>query len=206
LWLEELATPYYAFKEAGFEVVVASPAGGPIPIDKGCMAPMFFSEECKKFMHDGDAIGALCHSVKLDTIAFPADVDAIYMPGGHGACVDFINNPTLKSAIETMYNAGKIVSTVCHGPICLCDCTKSDGSPLVQGLTVTGFADSEEAAVGKTELVPYLIETRFKEQGANYEKADDWNSKVCVAGNLITGQNPQSSGDAAKAVIAALTA
>ena len=210
LWLEELAVPYYAFKEKGYDVVVASPAGGPIPIDKGCMSDPFFTAECKKFMHDADAIGDLCHSVKLDTLSFPGDFDAMYMPGGHGACVDFINNPTLKKNIEDMYNAGKIVATVCHGPICLCECTQADGTtPFVKGKTVAGFADSEEAAVGKTDLVPYLIETRFKEQGANYEKGDDWASKVCIdkseAGKtLITGQNPASSAEAAKAVIAAL--
>jgi putative intracellular protease/amidase len=205
VWLEEIAAPYLAFKEKGYEIVVASPAGGGIPIDKGSMGDGFMTDDCKKFMHDADAIGAICHSVKLDTISFPGDVDAIYLPGGHGCCVDFINNPVLKSAIETMYNAGKIVATVCHGPICLAECNKADGTPLVQGLTVTGFADSEEAAVGMTALVPYLIETRFKEQGAKYEKADDWNSKVCVAGNLITGQNPGSSVAAAATVIKALS-
>jgi putative intracellular protease/amidase len=203
VWLEEIAVPYLAFKEKGYEIVVASPAGGPIPIDAGSMGSL--DDVCKKFMHDAGAIGAICHSVKLDTISFPGDVDAIYLPGGHGCCVDFINNPVLKSAIETMYNAGKIVATVCHGPICLAECSKADGTPLVHGLTVTGFSDSEEAAVGKTDAVPYLIETRFREQGANYVKAADWNSKVCVDGNLITGQNPSSSTAATKAFIKALT-
>ena len=187
-------------------MVVASPAGGAIPIDKGSLGAPFFTDLGKKFMHDAEAVGDLCHSVKLDTISFPGDFDCIYMPGGHGACVDYINNPTLKAAIETMYNAGKIVATVCHGPICLCECTKPDGTPFVQGKTVTGFTDSEEAAVGMTSIVPYLIETKFKEQGANYQKADDWNCKVCVDGNLITGQNPQSSEGAAEAVIKALSA
>lgn len=206
MWLEEIAAPYLAFTEKGYEVVVASPAGGAIPIDKGSMAEMFMTADSKKFMHDADAIGAMCHSVKLDTISFPGDFDCLFTPGGHGCCTDFVNNPALKSAIETMYNAGKIVATVCHGPICLAECNKADGTPLVQGLTVTGFADSEEAAVGQTDNVPYLIETRFKEQGANYEKTDDWNPKVCIAGNLITGQNPASSAPAAEAVIKALSA
>jgi putative intracellular protease/amidase len=206
LWLEEFAAPYYLFKEAGYEIVVASPAGGPIPIDQGCMAEMFFTEPCKKFMHDADAIGALSHTVKLDTLSFPGDVDAIYLPGGHGACVDFVSNPTLKAAIETMLKEGKLVCTVCHGPICLIECTKEDGTPLVQGKTVTGFADSEEEAVQKTDIVPYLIEAKFKEQGAIYEKSADWTSKVCIDGNLITGQNPQSSEEAANAIIKALSA
>jgi putative intracellular protease/amidase len=206
LWLEEFAAPYFIFKEKGYEIVVASPAGGPIPFDKGSMTLPFFTDASKKLLHDADAMGALSHSIKLESLVFPSDVDAVYMPGGHGACVDYVDNPTLKTVIETMYNAGKVVATVCHGPICLAECTKADGkTPLVQGLTVTGFTDSEEAAVQKTNLVPYLIEARFKEQGAKFEKADDWNSKVCVDGNLITGQNPQSSEEAAGAVIKALT-
>jgi putative intracellular protease/amidase len=204
LWIEELASPYYIFKEAGYEIVIASPAGGPVPIDAGSMADGFFSDEAKKFMHDAAAVGQLSHSIKLDTLNFPGDFDAIYLPGGHGCCTDFIGNPALKSAIETMYRAGKFVTTVCHGPICLTECTKEDGTPFVQGKTVTGFTDSEEAAVGYTEVVPVLIETKFKEQGANFEKGDDWTSKVCIDGNLITGQNPQSSVGAATALVKAL--
>uniref|UniRef100_A0A7S0F701 DJ-1/PfpI domain-containing protein n=1 Tax=Craspedostauros australis TaxID=1486917 RepID=A0A7S0F701_9STRA len=206
VWMEEIAAPYYKFVEAGYEVTIASPAGGAIPVDAGSLSDPFFTDASKKFLHDATAMGKFMHSKKLETLQFPSDYDAIYMPGGHGCCVDFIDNATLKSAIETMYNAGKIVATVCHGPICLCDCETPDGKPFVQGKTVTGFADSEEEAVQKVELVPYLIETRFKEQGANYEKADDWNSKVCIDGNLITGQNPQSSEAAAEAVIKALAA
>ena len=205
LWLEELAAPFYVFQNEGFEIVMASPAGGPIPIDAGSMAEPYFTDAAKKFMHDATAVGALCHTAKLDTLSFPGDFDAIYLPGGHGTCVDYIGNPTIKSAIETMYRAGKIVATVCHGPISLTECTNEDGSPLVKGKTVTGFSDSEEAAVGYTDVVPVLIETKFKEQGANYEKGDDWTSKVCVDGNLITGQNPQSSDEAAKAVVQALS-
>jgi len=156
-------------------------------------------------MHDAAAVGALCHTGKLDTFSFPGDFDAIYLPGGHGTCVDFIGNASVKSAIETMYRAGKVVATVCHGPISLVECTNEDGTPLVQGKTVTGFSNSEEAAVGFTDAVPVLIETKFKEQGANFEKGDDWTSKVCVDGNLITGQNPQSSEEAAKAVLEVLS-
>ena len=206
LWLEEFAAPYYIFKEAGYDIVVASPAGGPIPIDKKSMVGGFFTEPGKKLMHDSEAIGLLCHTIKLEDLSFPEDIDAIFMPGGHGACIDYISNPTLKKVIETMYNEGKIVSAVCHGPISLIECNKPDGTPLVAGKKVTGFSNSEEEAVQWTNLVPYLIESKFIEQGGLFEKADDWNPKVCVDGNLITGQNPQSSEGVAKAVIAALTA
>jgi putative intracellular protease/amidase len=106
-----------------------------------------------------------------------------------------------------MYNTKKLVASVCHGPIALAECNKEDGTPLVQGLTVTGFSDAEEAAVQHTDKVPFLIEARFKEQGAKYEKAEqDWNPKVCVDGNLVTGQNPASSEPAAKKVVELLGA
>lgn len=164
-----------------------------------------FTDAAKKFMHDPTAIGALSHSVALESIDFSdGSVDAIYLPGGHGTCVDFIGNPALKKAVEVMYAAGKIVAAVCHGPIGLCECTKPDGSPLVQGLSVAGFSDSEEHAVQLQAIVPFLLESKLKELGAKYEKVEDWNSKVCVAGKLITGQNPQSSEEAAKEMIAML--
>jgi putative intracellular protease/amidase len=110
----------------------------------------------------------------------------------------------LKKAIETLYTSGKVVASVCHGPVCFVDCIKADGTPLVSGLKVTGFSNTEEEAVQLTGLVPFLLEDKLKELGGNYEKGDDWNSKICVDGNLVTGQNPQSSDACADAVIAIL--
>jgi putative intracellular protease/amidase len=205
LWLEELACPYYLFKEAGFDVIIASPNGGPCPIDKGSMAEAFFTDPGKKFMHDGEAVGHLSHTVKLADVDLVA-VDALYMTGGHGTCVDFIDNPVLKAAIESFYISGKVVAADCHGPICLADCVKEDGTPLVQGKQVTGFTDTEEDAVQLTSIVPFLIESRFKEQGALFEKGSDWTSNVSVDGKLVTGQNPQSSEACAMAVIKLLSA
>lgn len=206
LWVEEFAAPYYMFQEKGFDIVVASSSGGPIPIDTGSMSEPYFTDAAKKLMLDAKAFDTLSHSVKLDTLSFPGDFDALFVPGGHGAGVDFVSNPPMKAAIESMYAAGKIVAAVCHGPMCLIECVKPDGTPLVAGKTVTGFTDTEEAAVAKTDIVPYLIESKFKEQGANFEKAADWNSKACADGNLITGQNPQSSEATAELVIKALSA
>lgn len=177
-------------------------------IDSTSLRGDAFTESSKKFLCDADAMDMFCHTKKLEDVTVPGDFDCLYIPGGHGCCTDGINNPVLKKAIEATYNAGKLVATVCHGPIALAECTKVDGStPLVQGLTVTGFSDAEEAAVGHTETVPYLIESRFVEQGAKYEKAaNDWAPKVCVDGNLITGQNPASSEPAAKKVVEMLSA
>ena len=123
----------------------------------------------------------------------------MFMCGGHGTAVDFIDNNALKAAIETMYNSGKIVSAVCHGPVCLVDCVKADGTPLVQGLNVTVFSDAEEEMVQMVDKVPFLVETRFHELGAKYSKAADaWHPHVCADGNLVTGQNPASSTDCEK--------
>ncbi|KAL7428924.1 hypothetical protein ACHAXM_001456 [Skeletonema potamos] len=205
LWIEELAAPYYEFKRAGYEVVIASPAGGPIPVDKNSMGEGFFTDEAKKFMHDGEAIGQLSHSTKLDSIDFSSGVDAIFCCGGHGTCVDFHDNATLKNAIEIMYAADKVVSAVCHGPMALPQCNKPDGTPLVQGKVVAAFKDSEEIAVALQDKVPFMLESKLREQGAKYESADDWNSKCCVDGKLVTGQNPQSSVACAAAVISILS-
>lgn len=203
LWIEELAAPYYAWKEAGFDVLVASTNGGAVPIDANSMGPGVFTDAAQRFMHDKDAVGALSHTVAVKDVDW-SDVDAVFLPGGHGTCVDFIDNPDLRSAVEAVFNAGKVVSAVCHGPMGLCDCKKPDGTPLVAGKTVTGFSDSEEAQAQLDHLVPYLLESKLRELGGAYEKGENWTSKVCVDGNLVTGQNPQSSHEVATAVIGLL--
>ncbi|KAL3756548.1 hypothetical protein ACHAWU_009942 [Discostella pseudostelligera] len=205
LWIEELAVPYYQFTDAGYEVVIASPAGGPIPIDKSSMSGEFFNDACKKFMHDADAIGQLGHSTKLESIDFSSGIDGIFLCGGHGTCTDFHVSDDLKSAIETLYSADKVVAAVCHGPMGLTHCTNPDGTPLVKDKVVTGFKDTEEIMVQLENIVPFMLETKLKELGAKYESADDFTPNVCVDGKLVTGQNPQSSDKIAAAVIALLS-
>lgn len=199
VWLEELAVPYYMFRAKGYQVLIASVKGGEIPIDGSSLQGDFYVDASKDFINDEQAMGKLKNSMTLSEIDFHT-VDAIYLTGGHGTCVDFITSPDLKKAIELLFAQDKVVAADCHGPIAFCNCVKPDGTPLVAGKTVTGFSDSEEDAVKLTELVPFLLEAKFKEQGANYEKGDDWSPKVCVDGKLVTGQNPQSSEVCAKAV------
>mmetsp|Transcript_16706 Transcript_16706/g.20407 ORF Transcript_16706/g.20407 Transcript_16706/m.20407 type:complete len:224 (-) Transcript_16706:167-838(-) len=200
LWIHELAAPYYEFATVGYEIIIASPAGGAVPIDAASMTEGYFKDECKKFMHDPVAFGKLSHSVKIEDIDWES-VDAIFLTGGHGTCTDFIGQPSVKSSIETMYNSDKIVAGCCHGVVAFVDCVKKDGSPLVQGKNVTGFSNSEEEAVQLTKTVPFLLESKFKELGANYEKGADWGAYVTIDGKLITGQNPASADDTARAVI-----
>eukprot|EP00527_Entomoneis_sp_CCMP2396_P008846 CAMPEP_0198142218 /NCGR_PEP_ID=MMETSP1443-20131203/5077_1 /TAXON_ID=186043 /ORGANISM="Entomoneis sp., Strain CCMP2396" /LENGTH=224 /DNA_ID=CAMNT_0043805187 /DNA_START=134 /DNA_END=808 /DNA_ORIENTATION=+ len=203
LWLEEAAVPYYLFREKKFQVVLASIKGGEIPIDQSSLSGDFYVAAAKKFIEDEEAQKKINNSIALSDIDFTT-VDAIYLSGGHGVCADYVGNETLKNAVETVYKAGKIVAADCHGPIGLAQCVKPDGTPLVAGKKVTGFTNSEEAAVGMTDKVPFLIETKFKEQGAEFTAGPDWNPNICVDGNLYTGQNPQSSDELSLAVAKAL--
>lgn len=206
-WYEEVACPYYVLKEAGVDVTLASPAGGAIPIDAGSKAEMFMTEHTKRFDGDDEALKALANSAKL------ADVDAskfdcVYLAGGHATYTDFPDSKELIAIVEGFYAAGKVVAADCHGPVGLVNCKKPDGTPLVADLAVTGFADSEEQAVGldpvACDVLPFSLEQKFVSLGGKFAKAGDWSSHALVAGNLITGQNPQSSEAVAKAIIAAL--
>mmetsp|Transcript_83876 Transcript_83876/g.125745 ORF Transcript_83876/g.125745 Transcript_83876/m.125745 type:complete len:225 (-) Transcript_83876:79-753(-) len=203
LWLEEAAVPFYLFREKGFQVILASIKGGEIPIDQASLTGDFYVPAAKKFMEDEDAQSKLQKSIALADIDF-GTVDAIYLTGGHGTCDDYVTSANLKQAVEKLFAAGKIVAADCHGPIGLAQCVKPDGTPLVAGKTVTGFTDSEENAVGLVDKVPFLIETKFKEQGAKFVAAEDWAVNTCVDGNLYTGQNPASSEELSQAVAKAL--
>ena len=205
VWLEECAAPYYIFVEAGLEVSMATPAGGPTPIDKGSMGEGFFTDACKKFLHDQEAMSLFMHTKKLSEVDLAA-FDALYLSGGHGCCTDFAANADVKAAIETMY-ASKLVAADCHGPIALAQCAKPDGTPLVAGLAVTCFSDVEEDQVGQTEAVKPFSgsnEQGLAGKGGKYTKGDPWTSHVVVSGNLVTGQNPQSAEAFAEAVVKAL--
>ena len=207
VWIAELAEPYYAFKAAGYDVTIASTAGGACPIDAGSMKGDALTEDSKKFMVDAEAFGAFCHSVKLD--AAMTGFDCVYLCGGHGCCVDFAGEKAtaLVSVINAHYAAGKVIAADCHGPYGLIDCTKPDGTPLVAGLKVTAFTDAEEKAAGAMEWVlgsAKSMEATFTEQGATFVGGPDWAPNVVTDGNLITAQNPGSAPACAAAVIAAL--
>ncbi|BDD02563.1 type 1 glutamine amidotransferase domain-containing protein [Aureibacter tunicatorum] len=191
-WIEELASPYYAFKKEGFDVVMASVNGGLSPFDPGSAAEGAINEEGKKFQNDEDAQNLVQNTVKLSDIN-PSDFDAVFYPGGHGLLWDLVNNSESISLIEYFNNSGQPVATVCHGPAVLANAKQKDGSPLVQGRKVTGFSDAEESAISLTEVVPFLLEEKFRESGADYSKGENWASYVVVDENLITGQNPASS-------------
>lgn len=199
-WLEEFASPYYVFKDANADVTLASPDGGQPPMDPKSDEPDSETESTRRFKCDDAAQAALANTLRLSDIS-PADYDAVFYPGGHGPLWDLAENLNSIALIESMYASGKPVAAVCHAPAVLRHAKAPDGSPLVQGRSVTGFSNAEEAAVQLTDVVPFLLEDELKAKGANYSKADDWQPNVIADEILITGQNPASSELAAKAVL-----
>lgn len=202
-WLEEFAAPYYVFKDAGAEITLASPKGGQPPLDPKSGEKDFQTAATARFNTDMEAQAALAHTVKLKEIS-PTDYDALFYPGGHGPLWDLADDKDSIALIESMYNQGKPVSAVCHAPCVFRHARSCDGSPLVQGKSVTGFSNSEEAAVGLTDVVPFLVEDELQKNGGKYSKGADWQPYVVQDNNLITGQNPASSETVAKAVLARL--
>lgn len=202
-WLEELAAPYYVFKDSGAEITLASPKGGQPPLDPKSAEADFQTAATERFNADSEAVAALAHTVKLKDVS-PADYDALFYPGGHGPLWDLAEDKDSIALIEAMYADDKPVSAVCHAPGVLRYAKAPDGLPLVQGKSITGFSNSEEAAVGLTEIVPFLVEDELKKNGGRYSKGADWQSYSLCDGNLITGQNPASSEAVAKAVLALL--
>ncbi|MEN4568878.1 type 1 glutamine amidotransferase domain-containing protein [Pantoea agglomerans] len=202
-WLEELAAPYYAFLDAGVKITLASPKGGQPPLDPKSDEPDSQTDETRRFHADSAAQAVLASTVKLDTVDQEA-FDAVFYPGGHGPLWDLANDKHSISLIEQTLQAGKPVALVCHAPGVLRDVKNADGTPLVKGKKVTGFTNSEEEGVGLTEVVPFLVEDVLKQNGGLYSRGDDWQSYTVQDGLLITGQNPGSSAETAKVLLASL--
>lgn len=204
-WLEEFAAPYYAFLEAGAEVTVASPKGGQPPLDPKSDEPDFQTDQTRRYHADPQTQAVLGTTVKLSSVSH-ADYDAIFYPGGHGPLWDLAEDKVSISLIEAAYRAGKPVALVCHAPGVLRHVTNIDGSPIVSAKKVTGFTNTEEDAVGLTDVVPFLVEDSLKQNGGIYSSGDDWTSYVVRDGLLITGQNPGSSTETASVLINSLKA
>lgn len=202
-WLEELAAPYYLFKDAGAEITLASPKGGQPPLDPKSNEPDSQTDDTRRFEADPDATAALAATVKLSDVS-EADFDTVFYPGGHGPLWDLAEDATSIALIEGFLAADKPVALVCHAPGVLRHVKTPAGRPLVEGKTVTGFANSEEDAVGLTDIVPFLVEDELKALGGIYSRGPDWGSYVLRDGLLITGQNPGSSPATAQALMDAM--
>jgi putative intracellular protease/amidase len=202
-WLEELAAPYYAFKQAGAQITLASPKGGRPPLDPKSNEPGFQSDETRRFEADAEATAALANTVRLADVAH-TQFDTIFYPGGHGPLWDLAEDPISIALIERFLAANKPVALVCHAPGALRHVKTATGRPLVEGRKVTGFANSEEEAVGLTDVVPFLVEDELKAKGGIYSRGPDWGSYAVQDGLLITGQNPGSSAETARMLMGAL--
>jgi len=202
-WLEELAAPYYVFKDAGAGVTLASPEGGQPPLDPKSDDPDAQTEATRRFKADSAANAELAATARLDSLS-AHDFDAVFYPGGHGPLWDLVDNEESIRLIEDFWAGNKPVSAVCHAPIALVNAKDENGENIVKNREVTGFTNSEEEAAGLTKVVPLLVEDTMIARGAKYSNIDDWQSYTRQDGNLITGQNPASSEAVAQLVLAAL--
>ncbi len=203
-WLEEFAAPYFVFRDAGVELTLASPKGGQPPIDPKSDLAEEQTPAMTRFKQDKQAQKDLSQTVKLSDMK-SEDFDTIFYVGGHGPMWDLVDNPDSISLIESFYNSGKPVAAVCHSPGVF-HRVMYQGEPLVKGKRVTGFTNGEEAAVGLTHVVPFLVEDELKRIGGLYEKAADWAPFALVDSRIVTGQNPASSTLAAKTLMETVAA
>lgn len=202
-WLEEFAAPYYVFKDAGADITLASPKGGQPPLDPASDTDDAQTDATARFKKDDAAQKALANTHVLSDIADDG-FDAIFYPGGHGPLWDLAEDADSRALIEAFAATDRPVGAVCHAPAVFKHPKAANGTPLVSGRKVTGFTNTEEDGVGLTEIVPFLVEDMLKDNGATYSKGPDWGSFVVVDGKLVTGQNPASSAEAAKKLLALL--
>ena len=202
-WLEELAAPYYVFLDAGADVTLASPLGGQPPMDPKSDDTSLDTDATRRFRQDKEAQQGLAATLPLSSV-HPEDYDALFYPGGHGPLWDLAESSVSIGLIEDFYQSGKPVGAVCHAPGVLRHAKAENGQPLVKGKRVTGFSNSEEAAVNLTEVVPFLVEDELKAKGGLYARGDDWGVHIERDDLLITGQNPASSEATAEALIGRL--
>ncbi|MRX27864.1 type 1 glutamine amidotransferase domain-containing protein [Kangiella sp. HZ709] len=203
-WLEEFATPYYVFKDAGAALILASPQGGHPPLDPKSNDADSQTDATIRFGSDDNAQHQLATTHKLSEIDIN-DFDGIFYPGGHGPLWDLAEDKNSIALIEAAYEAEKVISAVCHAPAVFKNTKSASGEPLIKGKTVTGFSNTEEEAVQLTNIVPFLVEDMITENGAHYSKDEDWHPHCVVDGLLITGQNPASSEAVAQAVLKKLS-
>lgn len=201
IWMEELAAPYHAFKDAGYGVLIASPKGGQPPVDPGSLATGMRGAVVDRFEADPEATAAMQGSTRLDAIMGMEPFVGVFLVGGHGAMWDFPNDAALGRLLQQAAAQEKAIGAVCHGVAGLL----AAGVPgSLKGRSVAGFSNAEEAAVGLTEVVPFLLETRLGEAGFRYSSGAAFSSHVVTDGALVTGQNPQSSEAVARAMCAVL--
>ncbi|MEJ6476619.1 type 1 glutamine amidotransferase domain-containing protein [Pseudoalteromonas piscicida] len=202
-WVEEFAAPYYAFVDAGVEVTLASPKGGQPPIDPKSEMADFQTDSTKRYFNDANARALVANTIPLAQLN-AAEFDAVFYPGGHGPLWDLATDTHSITLINAFLAADKPVGAVCHASAVLMDVKTESGEYLVKDKAVSGFTNSEEAAVGLTDVVPFLLEDELVKRGADFQKVDDWNVFAVRDGLIFTGQNPASSELVAEKMLAYL--
>jgi putative intracellular protease/amidase len=199
-WVEEFAAPYYELADAGAEITLASPKGGQPPIDPSSELSGAQTKFTHRFDKDESLKQKLAHTLKLRDVK-AANYDAVFYPGGHGPMWDLVKDTNSIALLEAFQKQGKPMALVCHAPCALLKVKLPNGDALIKGKDVTGFSDTEEAAVKLSKVVPFLLEDELKKTGGHYSKGPDWGVYVQTDGLLITGQNPASSAEVAKALL-----
>ena len=206
VWFEELATPYYAFVDAGAEVEIASVGGGRVPIDPHSLQPAGKNPaSVERFLQDKTAMEKIENAPKVDSVT-SSGFGAVFLPGGHGTMWDLPQSKPLADLLTTAWHGGKVVAAVCHGPAGLVNVQDGSGQPLVAGRRVSAFSNAEEVAAGLAGTVPFPLESRLRELGARYESGPDFQPYAIRDGNLVTGQNPASSEAVARLTLEAIQA
>lgn len=202
-WLEELASPYWRFVDAGYNVTIASPKGGVAPIDPVSIEDTWISEAGRRFRSDAGAMAAVANSLPLDTI--DADEFAgLFLVGGSATTWDFPHNPALRKIVETYFPQNKVIAAVCHGVIGLVQAVDQHGEPLVKNRNVTSISNAEDVMMGLDKVVPVLPEEMLRKLRGIYTAAAPLAAHVVVDPPLFTGQNPASADPLAVAVLAHL--
>ncbi|GAA0450907.1 type 1 glutamine amidotransferase domain-containing protein [Alkalibacillus silvisoli] len=196
LWLEEFAVPYIKFIEQGYDIKVTSIEGGEVPLDPNSI------EERPEWKAAETALKDTEKLTKADADQF----DAVFLPGGHGTMFDFPDHEVLQYVLQQFAEKDKVIGSVCHGPAGLVNVTYEDGTPIVKGKKITAFTDEEEKEMQLDIHMPFMLETKLREQGANFDRGDKWTDFSVRDHNIVTGQNPQSSESTAIRVIRAIEA
>lgn len=206
VWLEEVTTPYYSFRDAGVEVDLYSIAGGDIPIDpKSMRAAGENDPSVERYLSDAEGMQCFRKTHPVTEVDIQA-YDAVFFPGGHGTMWDYPDNDAVAELVGAAIRDGKVVGAVCHGPAALISAKSAGGAALVAGKRLTGFTNTEESAAGLTDSVPFLLEDRLRALGADFSSGPDFRPFALRDGLLVTGQNPASAEVTAALVLEALEA
>lgn len=199
---EELAAPYWILSDAGWQIELASIKGGKPPADPSSAEGDAMTDEVRRLLADEAVMNKLENTTKVEEVEV-SGCDIVFLPGGHGTMWDLPNSKALGDLLGRAFDKGAVVGAVCHGPAGLLSARLASGDPLVHGRRVAGFTNSEEDAVGLSDVVPFMLEDQLKAQGGHHQKGPDWQPFAVADGNLVTGQNPASSAEVARLMLKA---